>query len=169
MDVCSPLAPTSVYSHFLQQTMGYSNGAMGVTRAAIKAPELFKGLIYLSPITEDDLFSTTEFSTRKERRILFLHGGRDQRIPRSFVQGTAGFLKGSGFDVRLKVYDEEDHYLLFSQPETVLYDVMEWMSEVSQRNPPQATRKTSAAGRRRASPIYVENSACRLQRHPAPW
>ena len=42
--------------------MGYSNGAMGVTRAAILAPELFQGLIYLSPVTEDQLFSTKEFS-----------------------------------------------------------------------------------------------------------
>ncbi len=34
--------------------MGYSNGAMGVTWAAMQAPELFRGLIYLSPVTDDD-------------------------------------------------------------------------------------------------------------------
>jgi predicted esterase len=128
-----PIDPEQVF------LMGYSNGAMGVTRATIKAPELFKGLIYLSPITEDDLFSTTEFSTRKERKLLFLHGGRDQRIPQSFVEGTAGVLKRSGFDVRLEVYDEEDHYLLFSQPEAVLDDIMDWMIPDSGQGSPLST------------------------------
>lgn len=118
-----PIDPQRVF------LMGYSNGAMGVTRAAVKAPELFKGLIYLSPITEDDLFATKEFSLAvRDRKILFLHGGRDERIPRSMVEGTAGFLKRLGFHVRLKVYDDEDHYLLFSRPEALLDDIRQWMS-----------------------------------------
>jgi predicted esterase len=117
-----PLDPERVF------LMGYSNGAMGVTRAAVKEPGLFKGLIYLSPVTEDELFATKEFSERKrDWRILFLHGGRDERIPQSLVEGTAGVLKRTGFDVQLKVYDEEDHYLLFSQPDAVLEDILAWM------------------------------------------
>jgi predicted esterase len=125
-----PLAPGKVF------LMGYSNGAMGVTRGAIKEPGLFKGLIYLSPITEDELFSAKEFSGQsRDCPILFLHGGRDTRIPRSFVEGTAGCLRRSGFDVRLKMYDDEDHYLLFSQPEAVLGEVLEFMAVASQRGP----------------------------------
>ena len=46
--------------------MGYSNGAMGVTRAAVRLPELFKGLIYLSPVTEDEFFPTKEFFGSRE-------------------------------------------------------------------------------------------------------
>lgn len=135
-----PIDPERVF------LMGYSNGAMGVTRAAIQAPGLFKGLIYLSPITEDELFSTKEFSTRnQDRKILFLHGGRDQRIPRSLVEGTAGFLKRLGFDVRLKVYDEDDHYLLFSQPEVVLGDVLEWMTTHFGCRPPSSSPSTGGS------------------------
>jgi predicted esterase len=107
--------------------MGYSNGAMGVTRAAIREPELFRGLIYLSPITEDELFSTQGFLSNQAHQILFLHGGRDKRIPRSFVEGTVRSLERLGCDVRLKVYDEEDHYLVFSQQEAILGDVAEFM------------------------------------------
>ncbi len=34
------------------------------------------------------LFSTKQFLSRAEdRRILFLHGGRDERIPRDIVEG----------------------------------------------------------------------------------
>ena len=46
--------------------LGYSNGAMGVTRAVIAGPTLFGGLMYLSPVTEDQLFSRPEFSARIE-------------------------------------------------------------------------------------------------------
>lgn len=38
--------------------LGYSNGAMGVTRAVIQEPALFRGLVYLSPVTEDNLFQS---------------------------------------------------------------------------------------------------------------
>lgn len=106
--------------------MGYSNGAMGVTRAAVKEPKLYRGLIYLSPVTEDEFFSSSAFSTRKrDRRILFIHGGCDKRIPRTFVEGTAATLKHLGHDVRIRVYEEEDHYLLFSRTDAVLEDIRE--------------------------------------------
>jgi predicted esterase len=109
--------------------MGYSNGGMGVTRAAVEDSSLFQGLIYLSPVTEDELFSTPEFLSRaRDRRILFLQGGRDKRIPRSVVEGTVTSLRRLGCDVRLKVYDDEDHYLLFSQQESVLGEIGEFMT-----------------------------------------
>jgi predicted esterase len=119
-----PLDPQQVF------LMGYSNGAMGVTRAAIQAPRLFKGLIYLSPVTEDELFSEPEFLSRaSDRKILFLQGGRDQRIPRSFVAISVASLRQLGCDVHLKVYAEEDHYLLFSQQGAVLGDLRAFMAE----------------------------------------
>jgi predicted esterase len=123
-----PLDPEKVF------LMGYSNGAMGVTRAAVKEPRLFKGLIYLSPVTEDELFSTPEFRTQaRGRKVLFLQGGRDKLIPRSLVQGTVAMLNRLGCDVRLKVYDEEDHYLLFSQQEAVLDEIGKFMTGGGER------------------------------------
>jgi predicted esterase len=118
-----PIDPHRIY------LMGYSNGAMGVTRAAILAPELFQGLIYLSPVTEDQLFMTKEFLARAhDRKILFLHGGRDGQIPRDIVEGTARTLKQRINDVRIKVYDDESHWLLFSRPESVMAEVFECMT-----------------------------------------
>ncbi len=139
-----PLDPGKVF------LMGYSNGAMGVTRAVAKEPGLFKGLIYLSPITEDELFSTKEFSgQKKDCPTLFLHGGRDARIQRSFVEGTAGCLRRSGFDVRLKMFDDEDHYLLFSQPEAVLGEILEFMAAACQRSPRSPGQPTTGQATRR--------------------
>jgi predicted esterase len=117
-----PIDPKQIY------LMGYSNGGMGVTRAAVKSPELFQGLIYLSPVTEDQFFSTKEFLSRaKDRKILFLQGGLDKRIPCEEVERSVGALKRLGCDVRLKLYENEDHYLLFSQQEAVLGDILELM------------------------------------------
>ena len=110
--------------------MGYSNGAMGATRAAVLRAELFQGLIYLSPVTEDELFSTKEFLSRsRDRKILFLCGGRDEQIPSSIVEATVACLKQRVSDVRMKVYDDEGHWLLFSQPKPVLDDVFECMKQ----------------------------------------
>jgi predicted esterase len=109
--------------------MGYSCGGMGVTRAAIKEPGLFRGLIYLSAITEDESFSTEQLPKQtRDRKILFLHGGSDERIPLSLIESAAASLKRSGGNVRLKTYDGEDHYLLFSQPNAVLDDIRELMT-----------------------------------------
>ena len=60
----APAGPQAVY------LMGYSNGAMGVTRAAIQEPRLFRGLIYLSPVTEDE-FSRPRRSCRMPETARF--------------------------------------------------------------------------------------------------
>jgi predicted esterase len=118
-----PLDPKNIF------LMGYSNGAVGVTRAAIKEPGLFKGLIYLSAVTEDDLFATKEFSAfPKSHKILFLHGDCDERIPISLIKGTVASLKHLGCDVRMKTYDKEDHYLFFSRQNAILSDIIECMA-----------------------------------------
>jgi predicted esterase len=125
--------------------LGYSNGAMGVTRAAVKEPELFRGLIYLSPIIEDEFFWSSEFLAHKrDLKILFLHGGRDRRIPRSSVEGTVASLEQLRCEVRLKIYDDEDHFLILSQPEAVLGDIMQFMT-AEEYGPSQ---KNSSASRR---------------------
>ncbi len=108
--------------------MGYSNGAMGVTRAGIKEPALFRGLIYLSAITEDASCATDQLPMRSGRPILFLHGDQDQRIPCGLVEMAAATLKRRGADVRIKVYPGEDHFLIFSQPEAVLGEIRALMS-----------------------------------------
>lgn len=109
--------------------LGYSNGAKGVTRAVVKEPELFRGLIYLSPVTEDEFFSSPEFLLdHMSRKILFLHGGQDERIPRQLVSSTVGLLQQHGGDVRFKVYDDQDHSLILSQRQAVTDDIIEWMA-----------------------------------------
>ncbi len=110
--------------------MGYSQGAVGVTRAAVLAPGLYRGLIYVSPITEDNLFGTPEFATQKDSlRLLFLHGRDDLRIPCNFVEGTARILRQTGYDVRIHVYEDEDHYAILSQQDAILDQLAQFISD----------------------------------------
>jgi predicted esterase len=114
--------------------LGYSNGAMGVTRAVVQDPTLFRGLVYLSAVTEDQLFSTPEFSARiADRPMLFLHGGQDQRIPQALIAGTVASLERMGGDVQLKVYEDEDHFLLLARQADMLRDIAEFVGGVGNR------------------------------------
>jgi predicted esterase len=62
------------------------------------------------------------------RRILFLHGGRDKRIPRTFVEATVVSLRQRGCDVHLKIYDDDGHYLLMTRPDAVPGDIRTFMT-----------------------------------------
>ena len=109
--------------------MGYSNGAMGVTRAAIADPKLYRGLIYLSAVTDDDSASTDQLPKGEQgQRILFLHGAGDRRIPWELVAKASEPLGRRGYKVQLKVFSDDDHYLLFAKPDAVLANIAEFMA-----------------------------------------
>ena len=123
--------------------MGYSQGAVGVTRAAVFSPGLYRGLVYVSPITEDDLFGTPEFASQKDRlRLLFLHGRDDLRIPCNFVESSARILRQTGYDVRIQVYEEEDHYAILSQQDAILDQLAQFISEED----PEDRKRTTTEG-----------------------
>ena len=99
-----------------------------MTRAVIQDPTLFSGLVYLSSVTEDQLFSTPEFSARigGSPHAVFARwpGPAD---PASLVAGTVASLQQLGGDVQLKIYEDEDHFLLWSRQEDVLNDIARFM------------------------------------------
>ena len=65
----------------------------------------------------------------RSRKLLFLHGGRDKRIPRQFVTNAAAFLRRSGCDVRIRIYENEDHSLVLSQRGSVADEIAAFMAE----------------------------------------
>ena len=95
----------------------------------MREPSLFRGLIYLSPVMEDECFVRREFSSpARGRRILVLHGDNDDRIPQRRVKAAVAILKDMGCHVQAKFYEHEDHFLLFSKPNAVLEDIMAFMN-----------------------------------------
>jgi dipeptidyl aminopeptidase/acylaminoacyl peptidase len=61
------------------------------------------------------------------RPALVLHGAKDRRIPLVYAKAAVEQLRLKVADVTVRVWPEEDHFLLFSQDEAVLKEIGGWM------------------------------------------
>ncbi len=110
---------------------GLSNGGLGVSQLATEAPDRFQGLIFLSPVMATDLLKSSRFLANWEgRSVLMMTGEADRRIPFAYVQRHVRLLDEAGVQITSIGYPGEDHFLVFSQPEDVLHDVSNWLSQI---------------------------------------
>ncbi|MEM7801642.1 MAG: prolyl oligopeptidase family serine peptidase, partial [Chloroflexota bacterium] len=104
------------------------NGGFGAAQTALKHPDLFQGVIFLSPGMTPEIIDGPQFQAAwQERPILVITGALDRRIPLSYVETRVETLRKGGVGVSLVTYPEEDHFLLFSQPESVMNDIKAWL------------------------------------------
>ncbi|MBI3096677.1 MAG: hypothetical protein HYY93_00295 [Planctomycetes bacterium] len=114
--------------------IGLSNGGLGVSRAGQATPQAYAGLVYLSGITESPLLSDSRFIDGwRGRDVLFLHGAKDDRIAMTSIESDVWLIEQKGVRVRLIRYEDEDHFLFFSQRERVVGDLAGWMEDVEKR------------------------------------
>jgi pimeloyl-ACP methyl ester carboxylesterase len=114
--------------------VGLSNGGKGISRAAGRTPQAYKGLVFISPIMEDKLLLDDPFLAGWQgRRILILHGAVDRRIPAVYIRGTAQALQKRGIVVYAKYYENEDHFLVFSSWDEISKDMFGWMNQDEER------------------------------------
>jgi pimeloyl-ACP methyl ester carboxylesterase len=109
---------------------GISNGGLGVSRLAMASPEQFRGLIFLSPVMATEIVDSAEFlDTWRGCPVLVITGEVDRRIPFKYVTTRVSNLQAGGVEVTYITYPDEDHFLFFSQPASVLNDIVDWLSE----------------------------------------
>ena len=109
---------------------GLSNGGLGVSQLALEAPEMFQGLIFLSPVMDTNIVDSPPFQAQwANRPVLVISGEDDKRIPVNYVEQRVAIMEQENIDVTTIIYPHEDHFLLFSQPENILENVAEWLSE----------------------------------------
>jgi pimeloyl-ACP methyl ester carboxylesterase len=107
---------------------GLSNGGIGVSRAACRTPDRYRGLIYISGVMEDDVMTSPEFLREKaEKHVLVIHGGQDERIPLRYIEHTLAGLPVS-IAVETHFHPDEDHFLFLSKREEVLETVFRWLT-----------------------------------------
>ncbi len=107
---------------------GISNGAMGVTRALLHDSTPYRGILYLSPVLEENLATTPQFIRAcREKPVLVISGQEDRRIPVRMLQPIAEKLAESGIDAEFHFVPGEDHFLFFSQPERVWEKLRPWL------------------------------------------
>jgi pimeloyl-ACP methyl ester carboxylesterase len=112
---------------------GLSNGGLGVSQLAHMAPEMFQGLIFLSPVLDTNIVDSTQFQTAwVNRPVLVISGEIDKRIPLDYVKQRIANLESANVNVTARIYPNEDHFLVFSQPDSVMQTVAEWLSGVKQ-------------------------------------
>lgn len=110
---------------------GLSNGGLGVSQLAQAAPERFQGLIFLSPVMATEIVDSVAFqSTWRNRPALVISGATDRRVPIAYVSRRIANLQTGGLTVTPIIYPDEDHFLFFSQAESVLNDVAAWLIQI---------------------------------------
>ena len=105
--------------------MGLSQGGAGVGRAAVAMPEVFAGLIFVSPTMEDGVLSGDEF---EGRRVLVLHGEQDRHVTGKSVDRGIDALRQAGADVTAHRHPAGTHFLLFAETEGVFQTVTGWVN-----------------------------------------
>lgn len=107
---------------------GLSNGAMGVTRAALHFPDDIDGLIYISPVIEAHMITTDAYvQNTAGKPILVIYGGGDRRVPAYCVEVCVDLLQRQGSHVQHRRYEQQNHFLFVSAYDRLAADIKDWM------------------------------------------
>jgi pimeloyl-ACP methyl ester carboxylesterase len=109
---------------------GLSNGGLGVSRTAAEYPDMFRGLIFLSPVFDTGIVDGDPFQADwAGRPILVISGEADRRIPIGYVEDRVAEMENGRIIVTTAYYPGEDHFLTFSQPDNIMAVIGNWVRE----------------------------------------
>lgn len=108
--------------------MGLSNGGLGVSRTLAQYPDCYAAAVFISAAVDDTALSSDVFRNGwGHKPILVIEGVSDNRIPLGYVQGYAQRLKAQGAKVEFIPYENQDHFLFFSNRDRVCRDMADWL------------------------------------------
>lgn len=114
--------------------VGLSNGALGVSRAAVDAPERWAGIGFVSPVFDDRLVSGEPFADAWRGRPVWIWTGEaDERVPASYVRGTARGLARRGVDTAIVVVEDLDHFAWLEAPDRLRAALRAWILTAERR------------------------------------
>jgi predicted esterase len=109
---------------------GISNGGLGTSQVGLSKPDLFRGLIFISPVLDEIIEEPSAVAAWKGRPMLFIAGEADERIPMRYVTDHIIDLKSAGVNVEEHLYPEQDHFLFFNVREQAIADVEKWFERM---------------------------------------
>ncbi len=113
--------------HTRVHIIGLSNGGLAISRLAASQGSQFASVVFLSPVFATPEIRSSSFGEQcHDRRVLVVAGGRDDRIPLSYVEENAGQMTRAGAQVTLTAIDEADHFLVFSHRDQLLPVLEAW-------------------------------------------
>ncbi len=116
---------------------GLSQGGAGVGRAAVALPDVFAGLVFVSPTMEPRVL---ENEALEGRPVLVIHGDADRHVKSAHVEKGVEALRRAGADVTVDRLPTGTHFLLFAHPEAVFGRVAGWAAGgAGETSPPAAS------------------------------
>ncbi len=107
---------------------GLSNGGRGVCIGARRAPNAYRGLIFISPVLEPEELLTAPFvSAWKDKPILLLHGTADNRIPVDYIKEAEQSIRRLGIPLESQFYEGQTHFLFFTIRDQVCGRIGNWL------------------------------------------
>jgi pimeloyl-ACP methyl ester carboxylesterase len=108
---------------------GISQGGAGVGRAGAAHPELFAGLIFISPTMEPAVIRSAAFLDGwRGRSVLVIQGGRDRNVHPRTVDAAVGWMEAVGVRVTQHRDPDAGHFLFFAQLDAVTERIGEWIT-----------------------------------------
>ena len=111
---------------------GLSNGGYGTIYTATQHPNLFQGVVLISPGMPSEIMFEPDgpFNIAwRDRPVLLIHGEQDLRMPMDYLNQHIGFMEEGGIDLQTKLYPAEDHFLFFAQRDDMLNTITAWIEE----------------------------------------
>jgi dienelactone hydrolase len=114
---------------------GVSNGGRGVCLGALRSPNAYQGLIFISPVLDSRrLLADLFVDTWGGKPILVLHGTADNRIPADYINDAVQAMAGRGLRVDCQFYEEQTHFLFFSMRKMVQDRIGNWLANERREN-----------------------------------
>lgn len=120
--------------------MGLSNGGKGVCLAESEPGPRFRSLILLSAVFHDRIKPEKLAKRLKDRPVLVISGGSDDRVPWNYVANYAARLQAGGLTVTTRQFSEDDHFLFFRKHAEVLGEIANWIRQLTPSAPSPASR-----------------------------
>lgn len=115
---------------------GLSNGGRGTCMEVQSAPDCYRGLIFISPVLYPQPWESQSFRDAwKSKRVLVLHGSKDNRIPAAYVSSSVAGMRSAGLPVTYRLYEGQTHFLFFTLRTEVQDLIGEWLSETATGTP----------------------------------
>lgn len=107
--------------------LGLSNGGLAISQLAASQGSQFASMVFLSPVfAVPEIHSSSFVEQCRDRRILVVTGGRDDRIPIGYVDENTRQITKAGALLTRERFETADHFLMFSHREQLLPLLEEW-------------------------------------------
>lgn len=108
-----------------------SNGGRGVTRVMRAGPARYAGEVFVSAVIEPQVLDAAALDPSwRTVPVLAVHGGRDERIPPSYLDDGVAALRDQRLTVTQTMFPDEDHYLIFTARDALRAAVDQWLDGV---------------------------------------